>query len=144
MFLDMEVDGWRVKFVIKRKWTRRVSLWVIKGLGSGLVDLSGLGNNDAQKIILFPTTGYIHLPLMTPRHSDLAHFGYDALFKVFCSVCHLTELRSEQLPREFLPLSGSTPSTHSPFLTNLTTALGRLPGCHPGSRLGLNQPAHQR
>ena len=51
MFLErdgMEVDGWRIKVVVEWKWMWRVSLWVIKGLGSGL------WNGYAQKVILFP------------------------------------------------------------------------------------------
>ena len=46
----MEVDGWKIKVVVERKWVWRVSLWVIKGLGSGLVNLSELWNCDIQVI----------------------------------------------------------------------------------------------
>ena len=47
----MEVDGWKIKVVVEWRWVWRVSLWVIKGLGSGLVNLSELWNGDIQVIL---------------------------------------------------------------------------------------------
>ena len=47
----MEVDGWKIKVIVEWKWVWRVSLWIIKGLGSGLINLSELWNGDAQKVI---------------------------------------------------------------------------------------------
>ena len=46
----MEVDGWRIKVVVEWKWTWRVSLWVVKGLGSQLSSLSDLWNGYSQVI----------------------------------------------------------------------------------------------
>jgi len=46
----MEVDGWKIKVVVEWRWVWRVSFWVIKGLGSGLVNLSELWNGDIQVI----------------------------------------------------------------------------------------------
>ena len=48
----MEVDGWKIKVVVEWKWAWRVSLWVIRGLGSRLANLSELWNDDIQKVIL--------------------------------------------------------------------------------------------
>ena len=50
----MEVDGWKIKVVVEWKWVWRVSLWVVKGLGSRLVNLSELWNGDVQKVISRP------------------------------------------------------------------------------------------
>jgi hypothetical protein len=46
----MEVDGWKIKVVVEWVWVWRVSLWVIKGLGSRLVNLPELWNGDTQVI----------------------------------------------------------------------------------------------
>ena len=83
----VEVDGWKIKVVVEWKWVWRVSLWVIKGLGSRLVNLPELWNGDVQKVILVPIAGYMrsvltiidrlrtcwvqclfHRPLTTPLH----------------------------------------------------------------------------
>ena len=50
----IEVDGWRIKVVVEWKWVWRVSLWVLKGLGSGLLNLSELWNDDVQMVIPNP------------------------------------------------------------------------------------------
>ena len=47
----MEVDGWKIKVIVEWKWVWRVSLWIIEGLWSGLINLSELWNGDAQKVI---------------------------------------------------------------------------------------------
>ena len=59
----MEVDGWKIKVVVEWKWMWRVSLWVVKGLWSGLVGFSELWNGDAQKVILVPVTEYMRFIL---------------------------------------------------------------------------------
>jgi hypothetical protein len=59
----MEVDGWKIKVVVEWKWAWRVSLWVVKGLGSGLMSFSELWNGDAQKVILVPVTEYMRFIL---------------------------------------------------------------------------------
>ena len=59
----MEVDGWKIKVVVERKWAWRVSLWVVRGLGSGLVNLSELWNGDIQ-VIPNPVTIYMRFVLM--------------------------------------------------------------------------------
>jgi hypothetical protein len=46
----MEVDGWKIKVVVEWVWVWRVSLWVIKGLGSRLVNLSELWDGHTQVI----------------------------------------------------------------------------------------------
>ena len=48
----MDVDGWKIKVVVEWKWVWRVSLWIIKGLGPGPVNLSELWHVDTQKVIL--------------------------------------------------------------------------------------------
>ena len=48
----MEVDGWKIKVVVEWRWVWRVSLWIIKGLGSRLMNLSELWNDDGRKVIL--------------------------------------------------------------------------------------------
>jgi len=45
----MEVDGWRIKVVVEWRWVWKVSLWIVKGLGSRL---SELWNDDAPKVFL--------------------------------------------------------------------------------------------
>jgi len=47
----MEVDGWKIKVVVEWEWVWRVSLWVMKGLGSRLVNLPELWNGDVRKVI---------------------------------------------------------------------------------------------
>jgi len=59
----MEVDGWRIKVVVEWSWVWRVSLWIMKGLGPGLVNLSELWNDDDQKVILNPAAEYMHFVL---------------------------------------------------------------------------------
>ena len=59
----MDVDGWKIKVVVEWKWVWRVSLWIIKGLGPGLVNLSELWYGDAQKVILNPATIYMRFVL---------------------------------------------------------------------------------
>lgn len=53
----MEVDGWKIKVVVEWIWVWRISLWIVKGLGSTLLNLSQLWNDDAQKVMIFPATG---------------------------------------------------------------------------------------
>jgi len=47
----MEVDGWKIKVVVEWRWLWRVSLWIVKGLGSRLVNLSELWDDDVYKVI---------------------------------------------------------------------------------------------
>ena len=60
----VEVDGWKIKVVVEWKWVIRVSLWVVKGLGSRLRNLSELWNGDIQKVILVPATKCMRFILM--------------------------------------------------------------------------------
>ena len=53
----VEVDGWKIKVVVEWKWAWRVSLWIIRGLGSRLVNLSEIWNGDDQKVILVLAAG---------------------------------------------------------------------------------------
>ena len=52
----VEVDGWKIKVVVEWKWAWRVSLWIIRGLGSRLANLSDLWNDDDQDLLgtVFP------------------------------------------------------------------------------------------
>jgi hypothetical protein len=79
----MEVDGWKIKIVVEWMWMWRVSLWVIKGLGSRLMSLSELWNGDAQKVSPVLATGFIRFFLTTSRRVGFAPVGYDAFLKVF-------------------------------------------------------------
>ena len=47
----VEVDGWKIKVVVEWKWAWRVSLWIIKGLGSRLANLSDLWNDDDEDLL---------------------------------------------------------------------------------------------
>ena len=47
----VEVDGWKIKVVVEWKWAWRVSLWIIRGLGSRLANLSDLWNDDDQDLL---------------------------------------------------------------------------------------------
>ena len=60
----VEVDGWKIKVVVEWKWVLRVSLWVVKGLGSRLGNLSELWNGNIQKVILVPAAKCMHFILM--------------------------------------------------------------------------------
>ena len=54
----IEVDGWRIKVVVEWKWVWKwvwkVSLWIMKGLGSGLLSLPELWSEEIPKVILNP------------------------------------------------------------------------------------------
>ena len=52
----IEVDGWRIKVVVEWKWVWKVSLWIMKGLGSGLLSLPELWSDDVPKVILIPAS----------------------------------------------------------------------------------------
>ena len=55
----IEVDGWKIKVVVEWTWMWRVSLWVIKALGSRLVNLSELWDSNTQEVISVHGTGRI-------------------------------------------------------------------------------------
>jgi len=59
----VEVDGWKIKVVVEWRWMWRVSLWIVKGLGSRLMNLSELWNDDSHKVILAAATGCMRLVL---------------------------------------------------------------------------------
>lgn len=71
----MEVDGWKIKVVVEWMWMWRVSLWIIKSLGSRLVNFSELRNGDVQKVILASATGCIHFFLTIFRRIVFAPAG---------------------------------------------------------------------
>ena len=52
----IEVDSWRIKVVVEWKWVWKVSLWIVKGLGSGLLSLPELWSDDVPKVILIPAS----------------------------------------------------------------------------------------
>jgi hypothetical protein len=72
----MEVDGWKIKVIVEWKWVWRISLWVIKGLGSRLTNLSELWTCDDQKVIPATSIEYMRPFLMTARCTEFAPIGY--------------------------------------------------------------------
>ena len=42
----IEVDGWRIKVVDEWRWTRKVGLWIMKGLGFELLSLPELWSDN--------------------------------------------------------------------------------------------------
>ena len=61
----MEVDGWKIKVVVEWKWVWKISLWVVKGLGSRLANVSELWNDGVQKVILASTAEYMRFIVLT-------------------------------------------------------------------------------
>ena len=59
----IEVDGWRIKVVVEWKWVWEVSLWITKGLGSGLLSLPEIWSDDVPKVILNPAVQCMRLIL---------------------------------------------------------------------------------
>jgi len=59
----MEVDGWKIKVVVEWRWVWGVSLWIVKGLGSRLLNLSELWNDDVHKVILVSAAGFMRFVL---------------------------------------------------------------------------------
>jgi hypothetical protein len=72
----MEVDGWKIKVVVEWKWVWRVSLWVMKGLGSGLANLSEFWNDDVQEVSIAPVVGRVCFFLTIAGWIDFTPVGY--------------------------------------------------------------------
>ena len=97
----MDVDGWKIKVVVEWKWVWRVSLWIVRGLGPRLADISELWNDDAQKVILALAAEYMRFILTVAVRFRTCWVRY--LFNIF--LLHLLTPRYPQNAREFLPVA---------------------------------------
>ncbi|KAF9789630.1 hypothetical protein BJ322DRAFT_548149 [Thelephora terrestris] len=80
----VEVDGWKIKVVVEWKWVWRVSLWIVKGLGSRLVNLPDLWNDVDQDLLArakapSPRLVYALDSLPTHQHDRFARQLYQTL-----------------------------------------------------------------
>lgn len=76
-----EVDGWKVKLVVEWKWAWKVSLWIVKSLGSRLVDVSQHWSSDVQKVL--PILSHNICASFSLSPTGFALVGYGASRVVF-------------------------------------------------------------
>ena len=94
----MEVDGWRIKVVVEWKWVWKVSLWIMQGLGPGLMNLSELWNDDVQKVILNSATEYMRFVLTIVGRLHTCWVRCPPRVVPLCSLTHLNRTLTGSFP----------------------------------------------
>ena len=98
----MEVDGWKIKVVVEWRWVWRVSWWIVKRLGSRLVNLSELWNDDVHKVIPISAVGCMRFVLTVTTRLRIYWVCVLSVLSFDISL-HPAELRSMQNARKSLP-----------------------------------------